>query len=147
MHESIERLKHIQQRCLSGQPLGWEEAAWLGGSLQRFLNREVESLEDAFEVRFPQGGLPWWREEANRLRDRALRELAEQYFRGRSIYAKAKAIDALARRYASTAWSRDRERTQMPPTYEGTARACLWKAFRSGAVMPLGRRQLQNILA
>jgi hypothetical protein len=35
----------------------------------------------------------------------------------------------------------------MPARYTGTKYAYLWRAFRSGAPMPLGMRQLQNVLA
>lgn len=146
MYQSIEHLRRIHSCCLSGERLAPDEANWLGQSLQRFLERRAESLEEAFDLCFGQGGVPWWREEAIRIRDKALRELAAMFCEGDSTYAKAKAIEAMAERYAATAWIRDRERTEMPSHYEGTARASLWRAFRSGAAMPLKRRQLQNIL-
>ena len=41
----------------------------------------------------------------------------------------------------------DRERAKMPAAYEGTPKQPLWEAFQSGAPMPLGERQLRNIIA
>jgi hypothetical protein len=35
----------------------------------------------------------------------------------------------------------------MPVDYAGTAHEQLWLAFKSGAAMPLGERQLRTILA
>ncbi len=34
----------------------------------------------------------------------------------------------------------------MPAHYRGTCREYIWKALKSGAPMPLGERQLRNIL-
>jgi hypothetical protein len=34
----------------------------------------------------------------------------------------------------------------MPPRYRGTEREFVWRAFKSGAPMPLGERQLRNIV-
>ncbi len=49
-------------------------------------------------------------------------------------------------RYAASAWRFDRERDAMPERYKGTQTECLWRAFKSGATMPIGVRQLRNIL-
>jgi len=146
MYQSIEHLRDISERCLEGRKLGEDLSAWLGNSLKAYLERQSRSLEDAFGLQFPQGGVPWWREEAIRERDRAIRALASTYLAGRSTYAKAKAIRAMAIRYAGTAWTRDRSLQTMPERYRGTAKAHLWRAFRSGAPMPLGLRQLQSVL-
>jgi hypothetical protein len=35
----------------------------------------------------------------------------------------------------------------MPGRYRGTAKESLWRAFKSGAPMPLGERRLRSILA
>jgi len=146
MYQSIEHLREISQRCLEGEKLGEDLSAWLGNSLKAYLERQSRSLEDAFGLQFPQGGVPWWREEAIRERDRAIRALASAYFSGLSTYSKAKAVRAMASRYAATAWIRDRSLQAMPEHYRGTAKVYLWCAFRSGAPMPLGLRQLQSVL-
>lgn len=146
MYQQIEHLREISQRCLEGKNLREDLSVWLGHALSAYLERRSRSLEDAFGLQFPQGGVPWWREEAIRERDRAIRALAATYFSGHSTYGKAKAIRALAKRYAGTAWNRDRLLPAMPERYRGTAKAHLWRAFRSGAPMPLGLRQLQSVL-
>ena len=147
MYVPIKHLREISSCCLRGKPLGRELSAWLGQSLKSYLEQQSSSLEHAFGLSFPRGGVPWWLEEAMRERDQCLRELAGRYFDGQSTYATAKEIHALARRYGTTSWCRDRACADMPARYAGTKYAYLWRAFRSGAPMPLGMRQLQNVLA
>ncbi|HJS33274.1 MAG TPA: hypothetical protein VJ924_14870 [Alphaproteobacteria bacterium] len=64
-----------------------------------------------------------------------------------TISARANHVRTLATRYAASAWRFDRDRDQMPPHYSGTPMEMLWRAFKSGAPMPIGERQLRNILA
>ncbi len=120
---------------------------WLGESLQSFLDRTSQTLDEALDLKFPQGGMPWWREEANRTRDDALRRLAGEHFADATTAATLKEIHAMSVRYAASAWRFDRERAAMPNRYAGAPKAHLWAAFKSGATMPLGERQLRNILA
>jgi hypothetical protein len=47
----------------------------------------------------------------------------------------------------ASAWRIDRNYEDMPPAYAGTPKEFLWQAFQSGAPMPLGERQLRNIVA
>jgi hypothetical protein len=34
----------------------------------------------------------------------------------------------------------------MPPDYVGRENECLWRAFKSGAPMPIGERRMRHIL-
>jgi len=52
----------------------------------------------------------------------------------------------MLKRYGGSAWRLDREHAAMPADYAGTPHAHLWRAFKSGAAMPLGERQLRTIL-
>ncbi len=140
-------LREIALRCRSCEPLDEDDSQWLGRALQDFLNRNCQSIEDALGLKFPHGGIPWWREEENRMRDAALRELAERFYGDLSPCAKAREIQTIANRYAASAWRHDRNREEIPRHYAGTPHDLLWRAFKSGAVMPLGERQLRNILA
>lgn len=72
MLASIEKLREISHRCLNDQPLDAELSNWLGNSLQEFLEHSCRTIDEAFGLRFARGGVPWWREEAIRLRDAAL---------------------------------------------------------------------------
>jgi hypothetical protein len=81
------------------------------------------------------------------VRDEALRGLARRIAPGGSTAAKAKGVYRLALRYAASAWRFDREREAMPDTYFGTPNELLWRAFKSGAAMPLGERQLRTVLS
>jgi hypothetical protein len=143
----IERLREVSERCLAGKPLDRELADWLGQSLEGYLSRRYQTVEDALGLRFPQGGVPWWLEEAIRTRDAALRALAERFFPDLSPCAQARQIYTLASRYAASSWRHDRAQRDMPGTYRRTPKEYLWRAFTSGAAMPVGERQLRNILA
>ena len=143
----IERLRQVSGRLLAGEELDRDLADWLGTALQGFLNRRHRTVEQALGLRFAQGGVPWWRAEAMRKRDAALRELGERFFAALSPCAHAERIWTLATRYAASAWRLDRDGDELPRRYLGTEKECLWRAFASGAAMPLGARQLRNILA
>lgn len=144
---TIEKLRQISEQCLSGGTLDDDLARWLGGRLDEFLQCRKGTIEEAFGLRFAQGGVPWWKEERIRRRDAHLRALAATYPRDMPLGATARDIHKNSARYAASAWRLERARAKMPKTYAGTAREHLWGAFKAGAPMPLGERQLRNILA
>ena len=143
----INNLREVARRCIAGEPMGDELSSWLGTSLQAFLERRSGTIEDALGLRAPQGGVPWWMEDAIRTRDAALRELADRFHAERSVSGRAQEIRLRALRYAASAWRFDRERDAMPERYKGTQTECLWRALKSGAAMPISERQLRSILA
>ena len=142
MHE----LREIAEHCLRGEPLGQAAGRWLGTALVAFLEHRARSLEEAMGLLTERGGISWWVAAANGARDDALRGLADRFWPAESVAAKARRIHALAVRYAASAWRHDKD-TPMPPAhYVDTPHILLWRAFKSGARMPLGERQLRNIL-
>lgn len=144
----VERLREIARRCLNGEPLDIDLSHWLGDALDTYLDREATSLDEAFGLRYGRGGVSCWREAAMRQRDAALREMAATCFTDDvSPCCRSQQMAQLARRYAATAWRTDKVRTRMPESYSGTDKEFLWRAFRSGALMPLGERQIRNITA
>ena len=90
----------------------------------------------------PGGGL----DAAAEARDAILRALAQRFYPCVPVSTQASRIHALAETYAFVAWPRDRERTQIPARYRNTPEEYLWAAFKSGAPMPLPRRDLRRIL-
>jgi len=146
MIATIESLREICRRCQAAEPLDEELARWLGEALEQFLAHSCRTVDEAFGLCFPQGGVPWWLEEAIRNRDEALRALAAELDPSLSTTARAREVRAMTLRYAASAWRHDRERDEMPPAYAGTPKEQLWRAFRSEASMPLGERQLRTIL-
>jgi hypothetical protein len=146
MLATIELLENISARCLAGQPLNEGQRHWLGRVLAEYLAHRCPTIEDAMQLRGDRGGIPWWREQANRKRDAALRELAARYFGGLSVTAQAAQLRVLTVRYAASTWRFDRKRDAMPTHYVGCMHEWLWRAFASGAPMPIGERQLRNIL-
>lgn len=146
MLEIIDRLRDIARRCGDGQPLNEDQALWLGTCLEKFLSHQTTSIYKALGLRFPRGGVPWWLEEAIRKRDAALRELAARHFAEHSTTGCAHRLYRLSRRYAAAGWRSDRECTEIPARYVGTPHEQLWHAFKSGAAMPIGERQLRIIL-
>src|SRR5215813_8701508 len=117
MLATIERLRNLCQRLLTEGDL---ELRWLGNRLDDFLSHRCRSLEEALELRFARGGIPWWREEATRQRDAALRALTQLYYPGLRLSVQAKRVYEQAARYAASAWRNDAPRKTMPPHYAGT---------------------------
>ncbi|HYC13790.1 MAG TPA: hypothetical protein VEC75_06050 [Stellaceae bacterium] len=146
MSATIQKLRDIARHCRYGEALPAELSAWLSQSLSRFLTHERPTTDEAFGLERARGGLPWWKEEAMRKRDKALRDLAQLVCPTLSAAAQARRIRSLAVRYASTAWLREREAEAPPPASQGTLRERLWTAFKSGAPMPIGERQLRHVL-
>ena len=103
-------------------------------------------LDGALGLIQAQGGIPWWREDAIRRRDLALRRLPALVCPEAGVTARARRIAELLRRYAGSAWRIDRTHASMPAHYGGTVQEPIWRAFKSGAAMPLGERQLRSIL-
>jgi hypothetical protein len=147
MHATIQQLRDISHRMKSGAPLDDDQRHWLGRAFEDFLARRCRSIEEAMGLRFPKGGVPWWREEANRRRDAALRSLAANHLAGMAIAAQARAIRMLTIRYAASAWRFDRALKSMPPRYAGGPHEWLYRAFASRAPLPISERSLRNILA
>jgi hypothetical protein len=143
MSTNIDKLRTVCRRCLDDTD---DQLRWLGRSLHEFLTHRCRSVDEALGLQTGRGGIPWWREEANRKRDAALRELAARHFAGLTVTAQARQVHVLAVRYAASTWRFDRTRPAMPPSYACSAHEWLWLAFSSGAPMPIGQRQLRNIL-
>jgi hypothetical protein len=144
---SINNLREIARRCLANEPIDRYLGLWLGSALHGYLSHQHQTIEQAFNLRFPKGGVPWWREEAIRIRNASLRDLASRFLRGCNPCQQAQQILTMSTRYAASAWRNDREGPEMPKHYAGTAKEYLWSAFKSGAPMPIGERQLRNVLA
>jgi hypothetical protein len=147
MMNEIDNLREIARRCLAGEPLDHDQRRWLGSSLSDFLTQRCRTLHEAMGLCAPQGGVPWWQEEAMRKRDAALRELVVNFCPDDTVAAKAKRVHDQAVRYASSAWRFDRDTDEMPRNYTGTPREWLWQAFKSGATMPVSGRRLRSILS
>lgn len=144
----VDRLREIARRCLNGEPLDIDHSQWLGDALESYLGKDAASLEEALGLRYGRGGVPWWREAALRERDQALRDMAQHCFDADiGPCCRSQLMAEMAQRYAATAWRIDRRLDTMPDHYRGTAREYLWRAFRSGAAMPLGERQIRNVTA
>ena len=146
MLSSIKQLRAISRFCLEGEQLPEDLLQWLGSSLEQFLSHRVVSIEEAFGLCSGRGGVPWWREEAMRLRDAVLRALAETHLKDLSLSQQARKIHDLSVGYAGTAWRFDRDKAEMPKFYENTPKKFLWQAFKSGAPMPIGERHLRTVL-
>ena len=147
MLNHIGTLREISECCRTGRKFDAGHVRWLGSALQKFLSHECISLDEALGLKFPRGGVPWWMEEAMRERDAALRQLVRRFCPDKSVRAQAQYIVSRSRRYAASAWRFDREKKDMPREYLGTQKACLWRAFKSGASMPISERRLRDLLA
>lgn len=147
MLSAIRQLRTIVECFRAGIELPDELAEWLERSLREFLDRRCSSVDEALGLRFAKGGVPWWLEEGMRIRDAALRTLADRFLAHESVSGRAAQIHALSQRFAAANWPLDRQQPDMPDRYRGTPKEYLWHAFKSGAPMPLGERRLRSILA
>ncbi len=144
---AIDNLRSIAELCRSGRALPEALASWLAASLQIFLDGRYSSFAEAFGLKNSRGGISWRSAASIRARNAALRDLASRHFGHLSMSNQAKLIHRDSSRYAATAWRFDRQRQSMPAEYVGTSKEFLWRAFKSGAAMPLCLRQLRTILA
>ena len=146
MLTTIQALSEIRLCCEEQRAIPEDLQPWLGDAIGKFLDKNCCDLDEAFGLRRERGGVPWWLERGIRERDKALREFAVTQFGSQEISAQARLIEEMARRYETTSWTRDAAKSTMPRHYSGTPRQYLWRAFRSGARMPISARHLRNIL-
>lgn len=147
MLAKIETLRDISRRCQATLPLSSEQQQWLSKVLNDFLAHRSRTIDEAMGLRFPRGGVPWWREQAIRLRDAALRELVARFYSAFAVSNQARRTHTLAIRYGASAWRFDKQLDELPERYVGTPQEWLWRAFASGAPMPIGERRLREILS
>jgi hypothetical protein len=142
--DSIARLHRLASALKDGD----DDARWLADRLQNYFDAAPRglTLDLAFDLSPAPGQVSWWTARAIEARDSALRELAARFYSGRKPASQAYQIERQALRYAASTWRFDRERPDMPKEYTDTAAESLWWAFKSGATMPLSKRQLQSIL-
>ncbi len=141
---SIRKLRRLAAALEAGDA----DSKWLASRLRQYLDGAERGLtiEMAVGLSPPPGQAAWWTLEAVQVRDAALQELAEHFWPERTPGAQARAIEQLALRYFAASWRFDCDRADMPERYGGTATEPLWRAFKSGATMPLKWRQIANIL-
>lgn len=146
MRNVIRALDEIRTCCEEERSIPSELQRWLSTALGRFLDQHCTDLDDAFGLRQGRGGVPWWLEQGIVERDTALRALAERHLSHETLSTQARLIAEMARRYEAGGWRRDAENADMPAGYAGTCREYLFRAFRSGARMPLSKRHLRSVL-
>ena len=144
---AVARLREFVRVTRDGASLDRSLQTWMSNCIDMTLQRQCRTFDDAFGLRGPRGGIPWWLEEAVRLRDHALRGLASGFLVDQPTSQQAHWIRLASVRYAGSTWNRDRFASSMPECYADTPRQWLWAAFKSGAPMPLCERHLRSVLA
>jgi hypothetical protein len=146
--ESIAKLRELIKVAESGE-LG-ELGDWLAPRLTRYLENAQTgaTLDQALGLTVGPGGMPWWREQALRQRDDAIRKLADRYFGALDLNGQADEILTAIRRYRGSRWSHDRSKDHMPESYAGTRSELLYEALRRGAGnIPESKKHLLRILS
>lgn len=145
---AVRRLRRARDvLAASGDPDACAVAAALGAYLDP---RATCRLEEVLELAPIGVGAERWRTAARReMRDDALRQLAERFFPGLSISARAEALGRVVRRYRVTAWHRaDCYAAAMPASYVGTVSQYLFAAFTAGGgTVPASASHLRHVLA
>ena len=103
------------------------------------------TLDSAFGLIARSGEHRWWRTEALRTRDAAIRALAAAFYPDRSHAKQAAEIRAALLAYRTTTWRFDRCLTEPPARYLGTAREIMFDCMRACDVVP-SERQVRRIL-
>src|SRR5262245_48394268 len=103
MLHPIVSLREAARLLSEGAPLPPPLAEWVSEALKAFLEQR-SSLDEAFGLHWGRGGVPWWMDEAIRVRDGALRELAVALAPTGSITARARVVRTRTLRYATTRW-------------------------------------------
>ena len=146
--QPIDQLRQLLVMAEGGK-LG-ELGDWLAPRLNHYLTGASEgvSLEQVLDLAVSPGQAPWWREEAQRARDNAIRELADQHFGNLDLNSQADEILQTIRRYRRGRWRFDQSRECIPEYYVGTPSGLLYEAFRSGdGDVPESKRHLLRILS
>ena len=134
------RLKRLAAALASGSPPPSEDAVWLAGRLGVYLAAEGEAdLDGVLGLLPPPGGSSWRTLAKHSERDRLIRELGSEM--PGSTHARAVVVQSQMRRYAGTAWPRDRVAKQ-----SSAANAALFAIFSLDPDPPTGIRRLTDII-
>ena len=142
--ESAQRLRRLAAE-LEG---GGEDSKWLANRLWRYVSEASRglSIQEALDLDPALNGETWFQEERRDQRDTVLREMAQRFWPSRRPAGQAREIERRSLRYGGAAWGFDCDRHDMPENYRDGEFEFLWRAFKSGAAMPIKRRQLETIL-
>jgi hypothetical protein len=146
MLSTIQSLRMAAEKFALGQLPDPNLLRWLAASLQAYVDHRAASLEEAMGIRRCKGGMPWWKEEAVRARNEALRQACRLIACHDPLAEQVRKVQRAIARYGAGRWRFDRELASMPEPYRGKVEEWLWLAWRSGAPLPLCVRQLRNIL-
>lgn len=136
----------LLRRIARGADTAADRAA-LAERVRAYLDSAAEgvSLDAAFGLSRPVGGLPWWRVQALASRDAALRTLAERFYGDLPVSRQAVAIRSALVRYGDSAWRLDGREAEPPRRYVGSEREILFDVMRACPEVP-SARQIRRIL-
>ncbi len=134
---AVARLVRVAGALASGD----EDQRWLASALGHYIKHAPADvdLDQALGLVVRPGEPPWWRAQQYAERDDLIRALAAEE-PGRT-HQRATALQQRLRRYAATAWPRDRIGT--PPS---VANRLLFEVFVIDPDPPTGVRRLTQIL-
>jgi len=145
--QPIDQLRQLLVIAERGE-LG-ELGDWLAPRLKHYLTGASVgvSLEQVLDLAVSPGRAPWRREEAQRARDDAIRELADRHFGNLDLNGQANALLETIRRYRGSRWRFDRLKDHMPESYAGTRSELLYETLRrGGGDLPGSKKHLLRIL-
>ncbi len=146
--QPIDRLRELLKVAESGELA--ELGDWLVPRLNNYFTGASAgvTLEQVFDLAVSPGRAPWWREEALKARDDAIRRLADQHFGALDLNGQADEILTAIRRYRGSRWRHDRSIDHMPESYAGTRSALLYETLRrGGGDAPESKKQVTRILS
>ena len=115
-------------------------------AVEKWLAGEVETLEAALGVQPGPGHRRLPTQLARTRRDDLVRQAAARFAEGTSPAAQARWLATHWRRYAGTAWPRERHLTTPPAHRAGTIESIFWQAMKI-ADATLSERTIRSVLA
>jgi len=146
MTDGARTLLALVAHLRDGAPLGDRERSNALRAFTSFMDGEAESLDAALCVRPDRGQRSLPATYARHWRDDLLREAAQQFMPGEAPAAQAREIASRWRRYAATAWPRERHLNAAPPSRRNSLEAAFFEAMKL-ADATLSERTLRQILA
>ena len=130
--QPIDWIRELLTVAESGE-LG-ELGDWLAPRLDDYLTNAQNgtTLDQALRLATSPGQAPWWRFEAQRARDNAIRRLADQHFSSLDLNGQADAIIKAIGRYRNSRWRFDKFKGCVPENYADTRSEHLYTVLRKG---------------
>ena len=146
MTDGAETLLRLVAHLRDGTDLPADDRRHIALAVETWLTGNATTLDAAFHVQPQPGQRSLPTQFARQRRDDLIRQAAARFAQGDTPAAQARWLAERWRRYAGTAWSRERHLDAPPAHRAGTVEALFWQAMKVADVV-LRERTVRQILA